>query len=457
MSKGADLGVTLPSQKRGKMLVMALPLRTRLAVVAGQTVAELSRRAGTGQGSAIGGRVTLALDSRALELVAGGHESALVSGTNGKTTTTRLLAAGLGTLGNVTTNLAGANLLSGLVSALSAHRGAPLAALEVDEGLLPRAVEAVRPAAVVLLNLSRDQLDRIGEVRLNADKWRRAVVAARAATVVANADDPLVVWAAQPAEKVTWVGTGQRWRSDAATCPACGGRIRWGEPDRGGATWACGSCAFARPVPSFWLEDDKLVLPDGRRIAVLLQLPGWCNLANAAMAAAGAASMGAEPALAVAAMGAVGTVAGRYEVIAVDGVRVRLLLAKNPAGWAEALDLLRPAPSPVVIGINARVADGRDPSWLWDVPFERLRGRFVVATGDRGRDLAVRLRYAEVDHEHVPGYRQAVAAAADALRRDGKDSHPAEIDLAANYTSFQDARRTLARTPRRHSDRDGQI
>jgi UDP-N-acetylmuramyl tripeptide synthase len=113
---------------------------------------------------------------------------------------------------------------------------------------------------------------------------------------------------------------------------------------------------------------------------------------------------------------------------------VRLLLAKNPAGWAEALDLIRPAPMPVVVGINARIPDGRDPSWLWDVPFERLRGRLVIATGDRGRDLAVRLRYAEVDHRFVEGYTAAVRAAG-----------AADIDLAANYTSFQDARRELAR------------
>jgi UDP-N-acetylmuramyl tripeptide synthase len=147
------------------------------------------------------------------------------------------------------------------------------------------------------------------------------------------------------------------------------------------------------------------------------------------MAAGGVVALGQDPAWAVQAMARVGTVAGRYSRVTVDGVRVRLLLAKNPAGWAEALDLMRPAPLPVVIGINARVADGHDPSWLWDVPFERLRGRHVVATGERGRDLAVRLRYAGVDHTFVDDYAAAVANAGGA-----------EVDLAANYTSFQDAR-----------------
>ncbi|HYX44753.1 MAG TPA: DUF1727 domain-containing protein, partial [Acidimicrobiales bacterium] len=170
------------------------------------------------------------------------------------------------------------------------------------------------------------------------------------------------------------------------------------------------------------------------RVPIRLQLPGWCNRANAVMAATAAIALGVRPAEALPPMDQVGTVAGRYEVVSVNGTHVRLLLAKNPAGWAETLDLIRPPPIPVVVGINSRIADGRDPSWLWDVPFERLRGRLVVATGERGRDLAVRLAYADVEHRFVPGYREAVRAAGGP-----------EVDLAANYTSFQDARAALTR------------
>jgi UDP-N-acetylmuramyl tripeptide synthase len=136
----------------------------------------------------------------------------------------------------------------------------------------------------------------------------------------------------------------------------------------------------------------------------------------------------------------IANVAGRYREVNLGPASARLLLAKNPAGWDEALRLVRPPPVPVVVGINARVADGRDPSWLWDVPFERLGGRPVVATGDRGRDLAVRLRYAGVPHLWAPGYREAVRAAADGTRTGGG---PVDVDLVANYTSFQDARRAL--------------
>ena len=418
---------------------MGFPMRTRLAVLAGRAVSEASRRLGTGEGSAIGGRVTLAVDSRALELLAAGRQVGLVSGTNGKTTTTRLLAAALATAGEVSTNSAGANLLSGIVGTLSSPEAGlrgpnamagTYAALEVDEGLLSKAVDAVHPAVVGLLNLSRDQLDRIGEVRLHAEGWRRALGGSPGVSVVANADDPLVAWAAGGSERVTWVGTGQRWRQDAAACPKCGGRIHWDESNR----WQCSSCGFARPEPDMWLEGDDVVTADGRRIPIRLQLPGGFNRANAAVAAAAAAALGVDLEVAVAAMADVGTVAGRYAVVDVDGVKVRLLLAKNPAGWAETLDLIRPPPIPVVIGINSRIADGRDPSWLWDVPFERLRGRLVVATGERGRDLAVRLAYADVEHRFVPDYREAVRTAGGS-----------EVDLAANYTSFQDARAVLTR------------
>ncbi|MHB8669302.1 MAG: DUF1727 domain-containing protein, partial [Acidimicrobiales bacterium] len=111
------------------------------------------------------------------------------------------------------------------------------------------------------------------------------------------------------------------------------------------------------------------------------------------------------------------------------------------AGWAEVLEVIRPAPRPVVIGINARIADGRDPSWLWDVPFERLAGRDVTATGERVLDLAVRLRYAGVDHTVVPGARGALARAAGVART--VDDARGEFDVAANYTSFRDLREAL--------------
>jgi UDP-N-acetylmuramyl tripeptide synthase len=179
-------------------------------------------------------------------------------------------------------------------------------------------------------------------------------------------------------------------------------------------------------------DETFVVTSDGARVALHLQLPGRCNGANAATAVGVARVAGVTPAAAVEAAARITDVGGRYRVFDVDGTQARLLLAKNPAGWLEVLDLLSRDELPVVIAINARAADGRDPSWLWDVPFERLRGREVVATGERSRDLAVRLAYAEVGHRHVPDIEAAIRSV------QGPDMY-----VVANYTAFQAVRMLL--------------
>ena len=160
------------------------------------------------------------------------------------------------------------------------------------------------------------------------------------------------------------------------------------------------------------------VWADGRSEQIRLLLPGRFNHSNALMAAVAAETMGIAAADGLAAMADVDEVAGRFTTRLVGGVRTRLMLAKNPAGWSELLDLVGKDDGPIVISINARTADGADPSWLWDVPFERLSPRVVVATGDRCRDLSVRLHYAGVPHvmEDDP-----VAAVRRPRRRDGDD------------------------------------
>jgi UDP-N-acetylmuramyl tripeptide synthase len=408
-----------------------LPVRTRLAAGIGGAAAGLSRRLGRGGGSVVGGRAILAVDPNALRRLAGGRDIALISGTNGKTTTTTLLRAALATAGPVATNALGANLPPGLAAALAASPPGATAALEVDEAWLGRVVDATAPGAVALLNLSRDQLDRNNEVRQLATTWRRSLSGRSGMTVVANADDPLVVWGAAGASDVRWVGAGQPWTLDASGCPRCGGRIRFGASGEDGA-WGCGSCELRRPDLDVQVRDGAVIGADGRRTDLRLALPGRANQANAAVALTVAGLFGVEPAAAALAMAGVGEVVGRYATVPVGTRNARLLLAKNPAGWLEVFDVLRPAPLPVVVVINARIADGRDPSWLWDVPFERLTGRLVMASGERARDLAVRLRYAGVEHRFEPDPVAAVGA-----------SGAPSVDVVANYTAFQTLRTRL--------------
>ncbi len=411
-------------------------LRTRLAVEATAAVNQLSRHIGTGSGTVAGGRVGLAIAPGALADLGRGRTVAVVSGTNGKTTTTRLLAAALETSGaSVVTNATGSNMPAGHFSALaSGPREAP-AVLETDEGYLPATLRELSPRLALLLNLSRDQLDRSNEVRMVAKRWRDAL-AGSTCTVVANADDPLVVFGARSAPSVLWVAAGVHWRADAGGCPACGGRIRFAQ-----GTWSC-SCGFARPVPDVALEErgeeTTAMFADGRRFTIHLAIPGGFNRRNAVMAAAAAEVLGVPADRALEAMGKVEGVAGRFSVHSVRGVPTRLLLAKNPAGWDELLELVAGDTGPIVIAINARVADGRDPSWLWDVPFERLGSRPIVASGERSADLSVRLHYAGLEHRRVKDPLEAVLAAS-------RSAQPGvSVEFIGNYTAFHDL---LAKSP----------
>ena len=405
-------------------------MREQLASVTTRAVNAASRRLGRGQGTVAGGRAGLRIDSRLLEHLSAGRQVVLVTGTNGKTTTTRLVTVALAVGGYaLVTNETGSNMPPGHVAALAGN-DSPKAVLEVDESYLPRVLTATSAEAVVLLNLSRDQLDRTNEVRMVAGRWRAALAAAPRTQVIANADDPLVAWGAGAARSVHWVGAGLRWRLDAVGCPSCEGRIAFVE-----RAWSCQDCGFARPEPEAELvsQGDGSALgvwSDGRSLPIRLTLPGRFNQANALMAAVAAEACGVAAADALRAMGDVDHVAGRFTVRTFGDRRARLMLAKNPAGWDELLDLVYAGEAPLVVSINARTADGTDPSWLWDVPYERLVGRMVVATGDRFRDLSERLRYAEVAHRTEPDPRRAVMVAGE-----GSD---AMVDVIGNYTAFHD-------------------
>jgi UDP-N-acetylmuramyl tripeptide synthase len=408
-----------------------------VALTATRALNAVSRRVGIGSGTVIGGRAGLAIDPGLLGRLAAGRTVALVSGTNGKTTTTRLLAVALEVsagAGSVITNSTGSNMPPGHVAALAGGGSDGPVVLEVDEGYLPASVTTLHPRVVVLLNLSRDQLDRTNEVRMLAGRWRGALAGAMDTTVVANADDPLVVFGAGSAARVVWVAAGMRWRADAVGCPACEGRIVFGAD----GAWSC-SCGFSRPAPDVWITepgegDGEAEWTDGRHHRVALSIPGRFNRANAVMAAVAAEALGIPADRALGAMATVDEVAGRFTTPVIAGVPTRLMLAKNPAGWAELLALVCPGDSPVVVAINARVADGRDPSWLWDVPFEDLRGRPVVATGERCLDLSVRLRYAEVEHQTVRDSVAAVGVAGEEWPSDA--GRP--VEFIGNYTAFHD-------------------
>ncbi|WP_415645494.1 MurT ligase domain-containing protein [Stackebrandtia soli] len=400
-----------------------MPPRAKLATAMLRTAAALSRASGRGDGSVIGGKVGLTIEPKLLQLLAAGRRVALISGTNGKTTTTRFTAAALEAAGPVATNSFGANMPTGHTTALAKARDAVNCVLEVDEHYLPRLMAEATPQVIALLNLSRDQLDRAMEVSGLAAKWRDALAQHPDVPIIANADDPWVAWAASGSNNVTWFAGGQRWQEDSWICPQCRKHL-----DRFGDYWRCTSCGFTRPSPTWGVEGNAAVTPDGSRVPLDLRLPGQVNRANAVTALAVASAFGIAPQQAAPLLVNVKSIAGRYAVVRRNGRRLRLLLSKNPAGWLEAFDMLEPM-CPVVLALNAREVDGYDTSWIYDVDFSPVRDRRVIAIGDRRMDLAVRLQVNDVKFEVARDITEAINVLPSG-----------EVEVIANYTAFQDIR-----------------
>ena len=381
----------------------------------------------------IGGLVAMTLDRSILRQLGAGRRTVIITGTNGKSTTTRMTAAALSTIGPVATNAEGANMDAGLVAALAADRRAGLAALEVDEMHVPHVSDAVEPSVINLLNLSRDQLDRVGEINVIERALRAGLAAHPKAVAVANCDDVLMTSAAYDSPSVVWVAAGGAWANDSVSCPRSGEVI---VRDQG--HWFSTGADFKRPSPHWWFDDDTLYGPDGLALPMRLALPGSVNRGNAAQAVAAAVALGADPAAAVAAVSKVDEVAGRYRTVRIGQHEARILLAKNPAGWQEALSMVDEHAAGVVISVNGQIPDGEDLSWLWDVRFEHFEEATketpVVAAGERGTDLAVRLGYAGVEHTLVHDTVAAIASCP-----------PGRVDVVANYTAFLQLQRRLER------------
>jgi UDP-N-acetylmuramyl tripeptide synthase len=406
-----------------------MTLRGHAALAAGSAARWASRATGRGAGAMIGGLVAMTLDRSILGQLGTGRRTVVVTGTNGKSTTTRMTAAALATVGSVATNAEGANMDAGLVAALAGSRDATLAALEVDEMHVPHVADAVNPAVIVLLNLSRDQLDRVGEINHIERTLRGGLARHPDAIVVANCDDVLMTSAAYDCPHVVWVAAGGGWANDSVSCPRSGEVIV-----RDHSHWYSTGTDFKRPTPQWWYDDAKIYGPDGLELPMRLSLPGKVNRGNATQAVAAAVALGADPSAAVAAVSAVDEVAGRYQTVPMGEHTARILLAKNPAGWQEALSMVDTTAEGVVISVNGQVPDGEDLSWLWDVNFEHFEGVPVVAAGERGTDLAVRLGYAGVPHTLVHNTIDAIVSCPKG-----------HVEVVANYTAFLQLTRTLGR------------
>jgi lipid II isoglutaminyl synthase (glutamine-hydrolysing) len=398
-------------------------LRLRLALA--RTLRVLSRRLGRRGGTTLPGRALLRLDPRAIAVLGKRLDrgSVVVSATNGKTTTSAMLAAVLEAAGaEVVHNRAGSNMNWGVATALLDAGRSPgqIGLFEVDEAWLAPVARDLDPSLILLSNLFRDQLDRYGELELLADRWAE-LVAERdgSSTFVLNADDPLVADLGRERQRVVYFGVEDRSHSlealehasDSKRCRNCGHEYTYEAVYLGHlGRYRCPSCGRGRPRPEVAAEsvtlrgmsgsDVRIATPAGS-IELSLPLPGLYNVYNALAATAAALELGATPGQVRDALSEFAAAFGRVERLQVDGRELAILLVKNPAGANEVLRTLtlEEGTLDLWIALNDGIADGRDISWIWDADFELLAGRVrqITCTGTRAEEMALRLKYAGVD------------------------------------------------------------
>ncbi len=404
--------------------------RLSAALLAGRAAASLSRRLGRGGGTVIAGHVIPRLAPGALgditRLLPLG--SVVLSGTNGKTTTTRLISHILRTSGHRPLhNRAGANLVTGLFTAVAmdadwrGHPRADVGVFEVDEATVPAALQQITPRVLTLHNIFRDQLDRYGEVHFVAGLWRTAAQGLSSDTTLAiDADDPLVADLATHAGRAVALPYGLEdgacgtprlpHAADARLCPRCGAALQYDLVYYGHLGWyACSACAFKRPSPLVTATSVQLNGDEGSTVTfrtpagsfhARVRLPGLYNVYNALAATATCHALGLPNDAIAQAMETFTAAFGRLERVQVEDRQLYLALVKNPVGFTEVLHTLlaQPGRKTLMIAINDLFADGTDISWLWDVELEQLEGRvsLAVCSGQRAEDMGVRLKYAGV-------------------------------------------------------------
>jgi UDP-N-acetylmuramyl tripeptide synthase len=390
--------------------------------------------------------------------------SALVSATNGKTTTAAMAAQILGNGKRLAHNRSGANLVSGVASALLSARDAELGLFEVDEAALPEVAARVRPRAMCLGNLFRDQLDRYGELEHVARRWRGAVRGLPpGASLVVNGDDPQVGDLASDHAGAVAFGVDDPRRArpslqhaaDSKYCVRCGTPYVYAAAYVGHlGDYRCPACGHARPpltVRATAIELNgltsvsfRLETPEGTR-GVNLRVPGLYNVYNALAAASLARALGTNLDDVVAGLERFDAAFGRFERITIGDRELLMLLVKNPAGANEAIRTIVDggAPSLIVIALNDGIADGRDVSWIWDVDFEPLVPalRHLVASGDRAAELALRFKYGGLDADAIE-VQPSLAAALDR----GLDLTPTggQLVVLPTYTAMLALRKIVA-------------
>ena len=408
------------------------------------------------------GKIALYADPRVIADLAPRLQkgSVCVVGTNGKTTVTNLLADALETAGQrVVCNRTGANLDSGVATALLHAREADWGVFECDELWLAKILPHLQANYVVLLNLFRDQLDRVGEIDRIQESIAGALATSPKTTLVFNADDPLCAAIAERVGNPT-VAFGvdedlhlpQNTVADAQMCQRCSAMLEYAYRQYGQlGSYCCPACGFARPSLDCAARDVHLgadglsFAAHGPRGDAEIEAPfSGAYMVYNLLATWAAADLVSVPAEALQrAIDAFDPRNGRLQEFAVAGRRTLLNLAKNPTGFNQNIKIILQdeRPKAVAFFVNDKEGDGRDVSWLWDIDFEELAGQSglrVFAGGIRKNDVQVRLKYAGLDAALVDDA-AGMFAQLDGLPAD------ARAYVIANYTALPPVHAELGR------------
>jgi len=377
-------------------------LRLATACKAGELAGRISVRLGRGRGETLSGRVILALDPKAISKLSFGRDIVVISGTNGKTTSTSNLAKILRSSSGegVSTSGSGANMPAGIASLLASKPRHRLAVIECDEMYLPDMYQRLAPKVIVLLNLSRDQLHRTGEVRKISNLWHEAFIKDDV-TIIIDRDDPFLEYSVAQAGHVVRISFNGRRHPDAATCPNCAAILDWSYGD-----YAC-KCGLGSHLPD--ARADKRLSGPQRNTVLIIEA---------------ARLMGAEI-LVEEAESLIANSPDRVHDFVVSDRSIPTHLAKNPESWRQALSNV--SASQAILSVNARGIDGRDTSWLWDIDYSQLQGKKVICTGERRLDVAYRLSVQGIDVSVADDFAMAVTACT-----------PEPVQAITSYTAFQD-------------------
>ncbi len=419
-------------------------MKNQLLIHHGKLLSKMIQATNRGNGSTWPGHIALKYNPHFIKDLLKNSDTKIIFivGTNGKTTTTTLLSHLLRLSGKkVIQNTSGANLINGIASTLLLNTDlkgkihADIALFEIDENAFSLISEEITPDVIIMLNLFRDQLDRYGEVNTIARKWKEAIAKLPSSTrLILNADDPQIAFLGKDSrQNISYFGLNEKGvqsldhASDSTYCPICRSKLEYKKSYYSHlGEWTCPNNDFEHPKDVF-------------SAVAHYPLDGLYNRYNIHAAVLAALKLGINLGVLEDNLPSFQPAFGRQEKITIEGKKIEVILAKNPAGFNQTIQtVLELKAKNIFLILNDRIADGTDISWIWDVDFEKFEKNIhLTLSGDRVYDLALRLKYADLHGEIVPDLKNALR---EALAKTPEDQ---TLFILPTYTAMLDVRKIL--------------